>query len=131
MKQTILAAAAVLALSAPAMATEWIYCGDAADEVQIGLLAGHFQFLDISRANLRVGEEQWSTNPDLEPGTPISTGQHYGGDNQLLVDLTDVNSEEVLAELRVFTADEGDYYVQGGILRVPGRGAWVVSCEGP
>jgi hypothetical protein len=131
MRQTILAAAGVLALSAPAMATEWIYCGDAADEVQIGLLAGHFQFLDISRANLRVGEEQWSTNPDLEPGTPISIGQHYGGDNQLLVDLTDINSEEVLAELRVFTADEGDYYVQGGILRVPGRGAWVVSCEGP
>lgn len=131
MRQSILALAAVIVLSAPAAATEWIYCGDTTGEVQIGLLAGHFQFLEVNRANFSVGDEQWSTNPELEPGKPIAIGQHYSGDNQLLIDLTDVNAEETMAELRIFTADEGEDYVQGGVLRVPGYGAWVVSCEGP
>ena len=119
MRQSILALAAVIVLSAPAAATEWIYCGDTTGEVQIGLLAGHFQFLEVNRANFSVGDEQWSTNPELEPGKPIAIGQHYSGDNQLLIDLTDVNAEETMAELRIFTADEGEDYVQGGVLRVP------------
>jgi hypothetical protein len=133
MHRTFLAAAAVLALAAaPASATEWIHCNDAADQVQVGLLAGFFEFLDVTRATLRVGEENWSTSPAIEPGTPMDMGSKFGDSSQMLVDLEDEASGETLAELRVFKADESvsGHYVQGGTLSVVGRGAWVVSCDG-
>jgi hypothetical protein len=128
--RTIIAAAMLVAMAAPASATEWIHCNDAADEVQIGLLAGHFTFLNVSRATLRVDEKHWSSDPQIEPGLPLGTAQLYFGDDQLLVDLVD-GDHELLAQLRVYTADDVNAYVQGGVLRVVDHGAWIVSCEGP
>jgi hypothetical protein len=132
MRRTLLAAAAVLALTAPASATEWIHCNDAADEVQVGLLAGFFDFLDITRATLRVGQDNWSTSPAIEPGRPMDIGRKFGDSRQMLVDLEDEASGKTLAELRIFKAHESEsgHYVEGGTLSVAGRGAWVVSCDG-
>lgn len=123
--------AASLLLAAPAFATEWVYCGDAAEEASIGLLLGGVDFVNISGITLEAGNAQWASAEAYGPGKPIAVAQTYFGDDQIVVDLTDDNANELLAELRVYVAEEGEDYVQGGILRIPGHGAWVVSCEGP
>lgn len=123
--------AASLLLTTPALSTEWIYCGDADDSVSVGVLVGSFQFINITASTMRVGNDNWSSAEVYGPGKPIATAQAYFGDDQLVIDFTDDDYNETLAELRVYIADEGEDYVQGGVLRVPGRGAWVVSCEGP
>ncbi|MDB5505905.1 MAG: hypothetical protein JWR75_543 [Devosia sp.] len=130
----ILATAAVLLIglgARPALATEWIVCSSADGEASIALLVGHLSFLAINRANFQVGDESWSTNPELEPGTPILVAQAYESETTLDVDLADVGFEAVLASLQVVMTIEGDDYISGGVLRVSGKGAWVVTCEGP
>ena len=124
--------AALLAMGArPPPRPEWIICGNAEGTVSIGVLAGSFEFLNISAATLDIGDERWSSGEPYGPGEPVRVAQAYRGDNQLVVDLSDDNAEVILAELRVYIAGEGADYVQGGVLRSPGRGAWVVGCEGP
>jgi hypothetical protein len=111
--------AAALLSAAPAFATEWVYCGDAKDEASIG------------RITLTAGDAEWASSDVYGPGKPVAVAQTYIGGSQMVVDLTDEESLEIIAELRVYLAEEGEDFVQGGILRVPGHGAWVVSCEGP
>jgi hypothetical protein len=123
--------AASLLMTTPALSTEWIYCDNADDTVSVGVLVGSFEFVNILGTTMRVGDENWSSAEAYGPGTPIATAQAFIGDNQIVIDFADADYVETLAELRVYTADEGEDYVQGGVLRVPGRGAWVVSCEGP
>jgi hypothetical protein len=131
MHRALLVAATLLATAAPAAATEWIHCGDAEETVSIGVLAGFFDFLNISAATLRVGTDEWSSSPTYGPGEPVGMAQGFDDGGQLLIDLSDGDNNEILAELRVFKAEEGTEYVQAGVLRVPGRGVWIVSCEGP
>jgi hypothetical protein len=129
MRSLLLAAA--LLFATPAMATEWIHCGDAEGEASVGVLVGALDFVSISAVTMRVNGQDWASSEAYGPGKPIRPSQAYVGDGQILIDLTDEDHNETLAELRVFTADEGEDYVQGGVLRVPGQGAWVVSCDGP
>ncbi len=129
MRSLILAAS--LLLTTPALATEWIICSDADEQVSIGLLAGGLDFHNFGRATLQVGDEAWATQPEVEPGTPMMIVESYADDRQLYVKLADDNAERVIADLRVFIADEGTELAKGGVLLVPGKGAWVVSCEGP
>jgi hypothetical protein len=128
--RSLLVGLALLAAT-PTSATEWIYCGDAKETVSIGVLAGSFEFLNVSAMTLRIRDEQWSSGETYGPGKPLTMLQNYSDATQLYVDLGDENADKVIAELRVFLADEGQDYVQGGVLRSPGRGAWIVSCEGP
>jgi hypothetical protein len=131
MRALLLAAGAMCALAAPAMATEWIYCSDATDYAQIGVLASLGGPFGYSRGTLRVGNENWSMMPDVEPGTAIMGLDSYADDNQLYVKFADDQMNTIIADLRVFIATEGDETVKGGVLDVPGKGAWVVTCEGP
>jgi hypothetical protein len=123
--------AAALLSAAPAFATEWVYCGDAKDEASIGLLLGGVDFVSIVGITLTAGDAEWASSDVYGPGKPVAVAQTYIGGSQMVVDLTDEESLEIIAELRVYLAEEGEDFVQGGILRVPGHGAWVVSCEGP
>ena len=125
------AAAALALMAAPASATEWIYCGTDDGSVSVGVLAGAFEFLNISAATMSIGDESWASSEVYGPGATILVGQAYQSDNQIIIDISDDNAEAVLGELRVYTAEEGTDYVQGGVFRAPGRGVWVVSCEGP
>ena len=132
MRALLLGAVAFCAMAAPAAATEWIYCGDAAGHVQIGVLA-NFGLFSFSRGTLRVGSENWSTQPEAEPepAKPMLALESFADANQLYVKFADEQMETILADLRVVIVTEGDEYVQGGVLDVPGKGAWVVTCEGP
>ena len=129
MRSVIIAAA--LMLATPAFATEWVYCGDAAEEASVGLLLGGVEFSSIVAITLEAGDAQWSSAEVYGPGAPIAAALAYIGDDQIIVDFSDEESLETIAELRVYIAEDGEDYVQGGTLRVPGHGAWVVSCEGP
>jgi hypothetical protein len=131
MRALLLAAGAVCAMAVPAAATEWITCGDPAGHVQIGLLASHGGPFTYQRGTLRVGDENWSTWPDVEPGISIMGLESYADDNQLYVKFADDQATAIIADLRVFIVTEGDDTVKGGVLDVPGKGAWVVACEGP
>jgi hypothetical protein len=123
--------AASLLLATPCLATEWMYCGNADDSVTVGVLLGTFQFASVSGATMRIGEEAWSSAEVYGPGESIQAASAFIGDDQVVIDFADADYNETLAQLRVYIAEEGEDYVQGGVLRVAGRGAWVVTCEGP
>ena len=53
------------------------------------------------------------------------------GRDTILIDAVDENMAAKIAELRLFKATETDAMVYGGTLRIPGYGAWAVSCTGP
>jgi hypothetical protein len=131
----VLAAIAMIAATAtPATATEWITCSDATGAAQIGLLAGGLDFASFGRATLSVGDEDWSSSPELEPGEPLAIGQTFWDGRELIADLTYANSDVVLAELRVFTISGDNSDAKGGVLRVFRMGiwdVWPVACEGP
>jgi hypothetical protein len=128
----LLAALALVALAAPAQATEWLYCSDAAGEAEIGILLGHHTVLVPVGVTLRgPGPVNWSSNPAYGEGEPISIGQAFGDDDMVLVDLLDGDVNLPVASLRVFRALEGKVFAQGGTLTIVGLGAWAVSCEGP
>ena len=129
MRSLILAAS--LLLTTPAVATEWIFCGNADDTAAVGVLVGGFDFVNISAVTMHVGETNWASSETYGPGTAIWPAGAFIGDDQIVIDFTDDEHNELLAELRVYLAQEGEDYVQGGVLRVPGHGAWVVTCEGP
>jgi hypothetical protein len=123
--------AASLLLTTPAFATEWVYCGDAGDEVSVGVLLGGVEFVNISGITLTANGKEWSSSPAYGPGEPIAIAQTFMDDDQIIVDFADEAQSGILAELRVYMSEEGEDYVQGGVLRVAGQGAWVVTCEGP
>ena len=132
MRALLLAAAVLCTMAAPAAATEWIYCSDATGQVEIGMLA-NFGLFSFSRGTLRVGSDFWSTQPDAEqePAKSMSGLESYADDHQLYVKFSDDQMSAVLADLRVVIVTEADVTAQGGVLDVPGKGVWVVSCEGP
>jgi hypothetical protein len=123
--------AASLLLTAPALATEWVFCGDANDEASVGVLLGGVEFANISGITLVAKGKEWASSPTYGTGEPIAVSQTYIGDDQIIIDFADEEDSGTLAQLRVYMAEEGEDYVQGGVLRVAGQGAWVVACEGP
>ncbi|WP_395817535.1 hypothetical protein [Devosia sp.] len=123
---------ALLAIAAqPARATEWLDCISFDFKQRLQLLAGGVDFRQFSAATLYVNGVDWSTSPEAQPGQPLDIGQAFWDGETLLVDLIDPAAQSVLAELRVFATSEGADDVKGGVLRVPGTGAWVVVCSGP
>ena len=123
--------AASLLLVTPAFSTGWVYCGDANNEVSVGVLLGGVEFVNISGITLVANGKQWASSPTYGEGEPVAIAQTFIGDDQIIIDFADEENSDTLAQLRVYVAEEGEDYVQGGILRVAGQGAWIVSCEGP
>jgi len=115
-------------LSAPAFATEWATCASSDGKVNIALLMGSLDMASISGITLQLGNEQWSSSSAYGPGAGIAIGQTFSDDSSLLLDLVD-DDFTVLANLRIFKATEGDTVAAAGILRLPGKGAWSVTCD--
>lgn len=127
MKRALLAAGLLASAAWPAQATGELTC--AGEGVSIDLLVGHMDVLSIARAVITIGSENWSTAPDIMPGTAITVGQGFEDDRMLVVDFTDENVNEVLGKLRVVKAEEGDSRVAGGVFTFKGKGAFVVDCS--
>lgn len=125
------AAIAVLGtlLASPAFATEWVYCAHAGGEASFDYLAGDGAgVLYIDAVTITAGERVWASDPANGPGDPVSIGQQFEDETTILVDAMGADFQKV-AELRLFKAGEGDMFVYAGTLRVPGLGAWAVSCD--
>jgi len=128
MKRLFAAVVLIILASVPARATEWMVCS-AGEEASISVLLGAMEVIAVNDIKIEVGQKIWSTKPG--EGTPITKGQAFEGAGQILIDVTDENVNAIVAQLRLFLAEEGDSFVKGGTLRVAGEGAWAVSCEGP
>ena len=113
----------------PALATEWVHCSDAGGEASFDFLAGDGTgVLSISGLTVSAGQKVWATDAANGPGDPVSVGQQFEDANTILVDAMDKDFIKI-AELRLFKASEGEDSVSSGTLRIPGIGAWAVSCD--
>ena len=128
---TLAGALILCTMSTGGYATEWMDCGDPKDEVNLSLLLGGLDFTQISGTTLRVGEEQWSDNPAFGPGQPLRLGDYYFDWKMLYATVVDENAENVLAEIRVVVLESDNDIVKGGVMSVPGKGLYVIACEGP
>ena len=128
-----LAAVALAAAPAsPALATEWLNCADRDGAASIDLLLGAMDVAAVVGISLSAGERSWASAVEYGPGEPVTVGQAFESPDALLVDVMDANMMAVVARLRLFKAVEGEVpMVYGGTLRIPGEGAWAVSCTGP
>jgi hypothetical protein len=123
----LLAVVVVLGLAAPAGATEWIICTSGDGAATASVLVGMVDVLSISRAHIEAGDKTWAT--DADGAARIRIGQAFEDSDNILVDFTDDQVSTIVASLRLFKATEGDNDVVGGILKVPGVGAWSVGCS--
>ena len=121
----------MLSMTATAQATEWMYCSDPTDEVQVGFLLGGLDFTQVSGTTLRIGEQWWSDRPEVEKGQPLALSDYFFDWKMLNATVVDENHETVLAQLRVVVMETEDDIVKGGVMSVPGKGLYVVGCEGP
>lgn len=121
----------MLGIATTVQATEWMECGDPDNEVQLGFLLGGLDFAQASRAHLRVEDEWWTTDPAVEPGKPLAIGEYFFDWKLLNASVVDENHENVLAQLQVIVATTDTADAKGGVIVVPGKGAWAVSCDGP
>ncbi len=118
-------------LATPSLATEWVDCADAAGAASFSYLAGSLDALSIVGLNISVGDKVWASDVAYGPGEPIAVGQAFATADTVLVDAYTPDMVSLVAQLRLFKADEGESFAQGGILRIPGHGAWPVACSGP
>lgn len=130
MSRTLLLAALCCGLAGPVLATEWLYCADAGDEAEIGLLLGTLDVLAPAGVTLRTPDRAWTTSTAYGDGGAITVGQAFGDSEKLWLDLLDGDFNARVGELRLFRAEEGETIILGGTLRVVGVGAWAVSCAG-
>ena len=130
MKRALAAALLLFGLAAPARATEWLECSAGEGKPSIRLLLGAMNVIAANTIEIEAGGKTWSTRSGLGV-IPITKGQAFETPDQMLVDVTDADVNEIVAQLRLFTASDGDKTVYGGTLRLKGLGVWAVSCSGP
>jgi hypothetical protein len=118
-------------LATPSLATEWLNCADRDGAASIDLLLGALDVVSIAGMTITTGDKVWATAPEYGPGDPTVVGQAFETPETLVVDAMDDGMATKIAELRLFKAIEGDSdFIYSGTLRIPGYGAWAVSCSG-
>lgn len=130
MKTLLAAGTVLLGMALPAHAAEWMYCLDGEEKVLVGILSETSNVIAIDTIEIEVDDKKWSTAPG-EGVTTITKGQAFESEDQIWIDVTDDKADEVAAQIRLFFAYEGEDYVHGGIVRMPGVGTWAVSCTSP
>ncbi len=118
-------------LATPALATEWVNCAEASGAASFDFLAGTVDVLAIVGLNVSTGDRVWASDVAYGPGEPVAVGQAFETADMILIDAVDPGLTTRIAELRLFKATEADTSVYAGTLRIPGHGAWAVSCTGP
>jgi hypothetical protein len=128
--RALVATAMLATIAAPAAATESIVCASDDKSAYIDMLVGlGLDVAAINRVTIEVGGKVWATNS--EGPQKIVVGQAFEDSEKLIADFTDDGMAKIVASIRLFKADEGENYAQGGTLKVAGAGAWAVTCSGP
>jgi opacity protein-like surface antigen len=137
MKQLLAAAAILALLSAPASATEWVSCGGAKGKVSFDVLLGLMDVIAIDTVNIEANGKKWSNKPGAG-AIKVEIGQAFETADQMWIDVLSEGMGGFVAKLRLFKAsevvegmDDGAFDATGGVLHMPGVGAWTVSCSGP
>ncbi len=130
-REAATAAALVCGLATPSLATEWVNCAAPDGAASFDYLAGTLDVLSVVGMTITVGEQVWATDPAYGPGDLVVVAQAFETPEMVLIDAMTPELDSFIAELRLFKATEGDAYAYGGTLRIPGYGAWAVSCFGP
>lgn len=126
-----LIAMAVCLISSAAHATGDIGCsGVDGSDATVDLNFGTLPVLNILNATVTAGGKVWATQAG-KGETEIIVGQAAETGNMLIADFTDVNVEQILISLRLFSAEEGGNFVRAGTLTIKDHGAHAISCEGP
>jgi len=135
MKRFLAASIALLGLTLPAQATEWLDCSGGED-ISFRVLLGAMDVIAVNTIEIEVKDQKWSTARG-DGVTSITTGQAFETPDQMWIDVTDEDVNLVVARLRLFKAFEAGAEgvdpsdAKGGTLQMPGIGAWAVSCSGP
>jgi hypothetical protein len=119
----------ILVTTAPASATEWVYCYDVDAVAEIGFLLGTVDAFMPAGATMRHKTMHWTTDQAYGDGAIMTVGQGYGDDTMLVVDLFDEAVDARIAELRLWNAQEGEEVVNAGTLHILGQGVWAVNCD--
>ena len=123
----IVLAVAFAALSVPALAGEGLMCSGDGVETHFPVGGGvGFGLLDGSTITLD-GAVAYASDP-AAGGIAIQVSEAFSGNHRIEIDFADPNMEQVLAEIRLFWTEEESDPVYGGTLKIPGRGAWAISC---
>ncbi len=130
-RRAAIAVIGLCGLATPSIATEWVNCAAPDGAATLDFLAGSLDVLSIVGLNISVGEQVWANSAAYGPGDPVSVGQAFEDDRVVLIDAVDEAVTKKIAELRLFKTSENEETVFGGTLRIPGYGAWPVSCTGP
>lgn len=135
--KTLLAAASIfLLLSGSARATEWVICSDGENTVSFDVLLGMMDVIAVDTIKIAASGKAWSTRNE-DGAIPIEVGQAFETGDQMLIDVLEKGMGAPVARLRLFkahedAAGEGEPFdATGGVLHMPGLGAWAVSCSGP
>lgn len=127
----LLAVIAGLSGTGAAHATLSIACTaiDGSDAtVELGM--GTLPILAVIGARIDARGMAWAINPQAGETEMISgEGAHLG--DGFVVRFTDPNVENIIAEVRVLSAQEKDEMVSVAILRLPETGVIPMTCEGP
>ncbi len=135
MRRLLAAGTVLIGMALPAQATEWLDCSDGGT-VNFRALLGAMEVIAVNTIEIEVDGKRWSTAGG-EGVTTITKGQAFETADQMWIDVTDENVNAIVARLRLFKAHEGGregvepFDATGGILHMPGIGAWAVSCSGP
>jgi hypothetical protein len=113
----------------PAAATGTVECEAVDGRARMGLTVGSLPVLSVVGMEIVVGDQTWSTGADGDGA--IRVGQAFQDGERWLIDATDPNVETVVAEIRLNGASEGRDMVLAGTLKIPGTGAFAVTCLGP
>jgi hypothetical protein len=115
----------------PALATEWVSCASSQGEASFDYLVGSLDVLMPVGLNISVGEKVWASSVAYGPGEPVAVGQAFEDKETVQIDVMDENMAVIIAQLRLFKAEEGDNpIVYSGTLRIRDYGAWTVTCNG-
>jgi hypothetical protein len=123
------ALAACILAAGPALATGTVECEAVGGGARVALTVGSLPVLSVVGMEIVAGDQTWSTGDDGDGG--IRIGQAFQDGARWLIDATDPNVETVVAEIRLNGASEGRDMVLAGTLKIPGTGAFAVSCLGP
>jgi len=130
-RQAAIAIVGLCGLATPAFSTEWINCASPDGGASFDILVGMTDVISVAGMTITVGDKVWATDPAYGPGDPVVVGQAFEDAETLRIDAVDPAVTTRVAELRLFKASEAEAAVHGGTLRIPGHGAWTVSCSGP
>lgn len=113
-------------IASPAFATSQIFCTDPNSDVSLTLSFGNVPVAAVISATISTPNGSLSTQMD-----DIIVGQDFFNQDQMLVDFVDPNVENIVAQLRLFSANENMKFALAGTLKVVGVGAFPLVCDGP